>query len=370
MKDIYYAISTLFGGVVGAGIFGIPYIFYKFGFFTGIISLLLILFGILITNLYIGEIVLRTKTKHQLVGYTELYLGKSGKFIMMISLLIGLYGAMIAYLIGISESLNTLYPLNPVIYSIFILMIFSIFIFKGLNIIKNSELILNFLKFIIIALIFIVIIFSGKINLSNISGFEIKSILNPFGVILFAFLGGAAIPEMREILKNPKDLKKSIILGTGLIAILYLLFAFFIISVTGSSTTELATIGLGQIFGKPMLILLDLFVIFAMGGAFLVWGLALKEIFNYDYKINKTLSAILVLIVPLLSILLGVKSFIQMIEITGALSGGITGVMLVILAKRAEKLGNRKPEYTFNKNIIVLILITLIFIAGGLSILL
>ena len=102
-KHFLEAIATLTGMVIGAGILGIPYVIAKSGFLTGLIDLVIIGLAILVLNLYVGEIVLRTKEKHQLTGYAKKYLGKWGKRLMMFSMVFGLYGALIAYTIKEGE---------------------------------------------------------------------------------------------------------------------------------------------------------------------------------------------------------------------------------------------------------------------------
>ena len=93
---------------------------------------------------------------------------------------------------------------------------------------------------------------------------------------------------MKEELKNPKRLKKAIIIGTLIPIFLYLLFAFAVIAALGINTTEIATIGLGKFFGEIMVIFGNLFAVFAMTTGFFALGLGLKQMYNYDYKIKKT----------------------------------------------------------------------------------
>ena len=88
-KPLLEAIATLVGFTIGAGILGIPYVIAKAGFVTGIINILIIGILVLFLNLYSGEIVLRTKGDHQLTGYASIYLGKTGKFLMAISIIFG-----------------------------------------------------------------------------------------------------------------------------------------------------------------------------------------------------------------------------------------------------------------------------------------
>ena len=43
--------------------------------------------------------------------------------------------------------------------------------------------------------------------------------------------------------------------------------------------------------------------------------------------------------------LLGVKSFIKVIGVTGALAGGLAGILVAFMWRAAKKKGQRKPEF-------------------------
>ena len=67
-KEVAEAVATLVGGTIGAGILGIPYVVAKSGLLTGIVDIILIGAAILVVNLYMGKIVLRTKMTPAMVG--------------------------------------------------------------------------------------------------------------------------------------------------------------------------------------------------------------------------------------------------------------------------------------------------------------
>jgi tyrosine-specific transport protein len=108
-KQVLEAIATLIGVTVGAGIMGIPYVISKSGLMIGAAHILVIGFLMLFVNLFLTEIVLRTKGSHQLTGYAEKYLGRAGKWIMACTMVIGVYGALIAYLIGGGSALSSIF---------------------------------------------------------------------------------------------------------------------------------------------------------------------------------------------------------------------------------------------------------------------
>ena len=116
-KTFWVTAFTFTGGIVGAGILGLPYVFSKSGFGVGVFWMVLLGAILLYTNLCIGEVTLRTRKIHQLPGYAERYLGKKGKNFMLFAVAFGIYAALIAYLIGEGQSLSMLFT-GSVDYSI------------------------------------------------------------------------------------------------------------------------------------------------------------------------------------------------------------------------------------------------------------
>ena len=225
------------------------------------------------------------------------------------------------------------------------------------------------MKRVIVLLLVLVIstitISSAKFNLANLVTFNIYSILIPFGVILFAFRGLEAVPEMREyLIRDKKKLKKAILLGSLIPLVAYIIFAFATLGVTGLNTTEIVTTGLGESFGGGMIILGSLFAIFAMLTSFLTLALAMKEIFMFDYKLSSNKSWALTMFIPLIIFLSGATSFIKVIGITGALAGGTEGILIVLMYWKAKKHGNRIPEFKLGKLHLIGLLIILLFIIG------
>jgi len=223
----YQAIATLIGATIGAGILGIPFVVAKSGFLIGMLHILLIGTAIIIINLYVGEIALRTKKNHQLTGYAEQYLGKKGKKWMVATMIGSIYGALIAYTIGVGQALHGILPsIDSFWFSIGFFVVASAIVFIGLKAVKESELLFTTAVIILAAIIIGVIVFSDKFSTAGLATVNFPYLFLPFGVVLFAFLGAAAVPEMKEELgKNTKKLKKAIIIGGIVPILLYGLFA-------------------------------------------------------------------------------------------------------------------------------------------------
>ncbi|MBN2112402.1 amino acid permease [Candidatus Woesearchaeota archaeon] len=363
-KHFYAAIATLVGTIIGAGVLGIPYIIAKAGFLTGLVNLVVLGIAVLLLYLYLGEVVLRTRGNHQLTGYAEIYLGKFGKKLMVFAMVFGIYGALIAYLIGEGETLAALFSSsNHLLFSIIFFVIVSSIIYKGLKAIENSELLLATL--VVIIIVFISVFTIPKINTANLAVFNPKAIFIPYGVILFALAGSIAIPEMKEeLVNNKKILKKAIIIGALIPSIMYIVFSLVIVGAMGASTTEVATIGLAEILGQKVFMLGNIFAVLAMATSFLTLGLALKEMYHYDYHINEKISWLLTIIPPFVLFLALKKSFVGVIGLTGGIAMGLEGALIVLMYRKAKKLGARKPEYEMIKCSAIEYCLMLIFAAG------
>ncbi len=373
-KHFYEGVATLVGATIGAGVLGIPYVVATSGFWTGILAILLIFAATLFTNLYLGEVILRTKGKHQLTGYAERYLGKTGKSVMTASMIFGIYGSLVAYVLGEGNALAGIFGGSQIAFSFIFFATCSAVLFFGLNIFEKFELFISGL--VIATIIAISFIGAGSVNASNLSGFHLERIFIPFGVILFAFIGSPAIPELAEELgRYRKEVKRAIIFGTAIPLLVYLLFTIVSVGVVGENffyiqeKDRAASSALGLFLGNGAAIFGNLFAILAMTTAFLALGMALKGMFEYDYKFSKASSWTLTVIIPFLivfidSFIYDVASFITVLGIAGAITGGLMGILIVLMHRKAKKEGNRKPEYQIHDNWMIGIVLIIFFLLG------
>ncbi len=367
MKNFAYAVSVLMGTIVGAGIFGIPYVVAQSGFLIGVVFLVGLTGIILIVHLLYGEVVCRSRKKHRLVGYANHYFGKKGKTITSIALIIEFYGALLAYTVIGGKFMHTvLFPQfkgSVFLYTIIFFSLGAFAILIGLKLIERLELIMAGFLILIIFLI----VFSGVpyFNIENLKGLNINKAFLPYGVILWALAGGAAIPELKEIIKSKGGrYKKSIIVGTIVPAIIYLVFMAIVVGITGANTSTDAIAGLASVLGDRIITLGAVFGIFAVLTSFFMLGLVFKNIFQYDFGIKKTPSWFLVCVIPLLGLLLGLTEFIPIISFIGVVLGAVEGTMIILIFKRAKTMGDRKPEYSLDIPNIILYTLIGVFMIG------
>lgn len=378
--ELSEAVAILVGTIIGAGVLAIPYAIMRAGFLTGALLMVILSIASILVYLYMGEIVLRTKEKYQLSGYAHKYLGSKGRKLMVFSILFGNYGALIAYLIGIGKSFSAIFGMQNVIFNLFGIslsfdvvfsLLFFIFgstiVYLGIRGVGKSELYMGCVVIFIILLISIITLF--HFNLNNVLLFDFSKIFLPYGVILFALAGAIAVPEMREEMRNKKQLKKAILIGSLIPILLYFLFSLVVVGACGKSTSEIAVVCLSEKFGGVMLWFGNIFAIFAMATSFLTLGLGLKEMYNYDYRIRERISWLLACFIPLIIfflIMLFVKQerFFKTIGISGGIAMTLEGILIVLMFSKAKKLGDRKPEYFIRENKLISFALILIFVLG------
>lgn len=366
--SFWKAVSTMTGCVVGAGILGLPYVVAKAGYLTGLTTIAVLGVMVIFLALCFGEVVLRTKGTHQMIGYAERYLGKAGKYMMTLIFWFSISGALTAYTLGVGASAYSLFGFGqPIMYSLIFFAVGASFIFLGLKVVEDVELIFFIAMLIVLGIICTTAIF--YINPENIElAFNPAKLLLPYGVALFAFLGLQAVPEMRiELQRRKRLLKWAIFLGMLIPTTIYLLFPAIIVAVSGKATPEIATTGLGIFIGPIGYIFGNLFAVITMSTSFFILGLAMRDSFMYDYKIPRVLAWMITCAIPLTLVLSGIASFIKIVGLVGIVMGGIEGILVTLMILKAKKHGDRKPEYSMPVNWLVLILLISLFIGGTLS---
>jgi tyrosine-specific transport protein len=366
-------LSTFTGTIIGAGIFGLPYVASKAGFWPIIYYFLIIGFITIMVNLLFGEIVTGTSGQHRLPGFAEKYLGIWGKRATFIVTALGLFGVILAYLILGGQFLFNLFsPLiggNLYIYVLIYFAAGAYFIFRGARTISHVETIFLVLM-ILIPLAFLFLGFP-KINYDHLMTFDLKNIFLPYGVIIFALWGLEVIPELKDMLVkeygHAKYLKSIIILSVVISIIVYLIFTFAVLGITGKDTSTEGINGLKPFFGEKVIILGSIFGLIATFTSYITFGLTLRKIFNYDFKVSKNLSWFIACFLPLALYFIGMRNFINVLSLTGGILLGIEAIIVFIICIKGEKKCEGQPAYKIwlpnsLKYVMILILLAGIFV--------
>ena len=333
------AVFMITGMTIGAGVLGVPYVVAQVGLKIGIAYIVGLGLIMLFLNLILGEIAVRTNESLQIPGLAGKYLGKWAKHLLNVVIIFASYGALLAYISGEGQALSALFGGSPVVWSVIFWGLASAVVWRGLQTIKRVEKVLSIIVISIICGLSFYIFKDFKITNWVYSDFG--KIFLPYGVMLFALNGTAAVIEAHALLpRSQKHFRKALIIGSLIPVAVYALFALAVVGATGLQTSEIATIGLGAKFGNGVLVLGNIFAILAMSTGFIGSGIALKQTFVWDNKINKVLAEFLVISLPLLLFLAGIRQFILILGVAGGIFIGIEAIMLIIVCWQARRKGD------------------------------
>ncbi len=362
---LFEAVALIVSGTVGAGVLAIPYAVSKVGLALGLFYILVLGFVIMGLNLLVGELSACNKENLQIAGLAQKYLGRPFKWFMALLMYTAMFGSLLVYIIGEGSTLSALFGGNSFAWSIGFFCIMTIPIILGMRTIKVIEFVLTIA---IIAIIMMIVAWSmPHVQSVHINYYNFANIFFPYGVILYAFSGASTIPEAHSILaRRDAEFKKAIIYSSLIIIVMYCLFAFMTVGVLGQETTEIATIGLGQKLGPAMHVIGNIFAALSMGTCFLMGGLALRDSMSWDFKIPRQWSNALVLGLPFVAFLLGLRQFIAALDFIGGVV--ISTELLIILAIywRAKQAGAlSKGKYHLHHSLLLVMLLLLAFSVGA-----
>ncbi len=338
---ILYGISILAGTIIGAGIFSLPYITSVVGIQI-MIGYLFILGGVaIIVHYFLGEVSLKTPDFLRLPGFAKHHLGEKAEKVAYVSGILGMLGAVLAYLILGGEFLRAL--LSPLFggemihYLIIYFVVSALFIYFGIKAISRVE--FWGIIFFFVALVVVFVKEFSHISLENIfltreASFDF---FLPYGAVLFALWGGALIPEIEELLGRQKEKLRLVIpLGLVVAILISLFFIVIILGITGEDTTKEALVGLQAYLGRGVTTLMLVFGLVATFTSLVAIGLTLKKIFWYDLKISHKFSWGITCFVPLLLFLGGARDFIVVIGIVGGVMIAVDAILISLMYEKIK----------------------------------
>lgn len=366
-RKFIHATALLVGTMVGVGIFGIPFAFAKAGFFVGLGWLILLAAITCGYDLIFAELTLRTQGTHQIAGYASIWLGPWARRLTFFALVLSGYGTLLVYMIIAGQFLHTILSqfisINPDLYSILFALIWSLVVMMRLKTVAAIDLIIAGMCAATVALI--VGFGAPHIQWSHFTGITPHFWFLPYGIILFALSGANAIPLQRQLLEGRERLlRPAIITAVTLVSLLYLVFAFAVVGVSGEVTTPEAISGLYGILGGTIIFIGSLFGVMTISTSFLMMGTTLYETFHIDYRARPVLAWLLVIVPPLLFFFSGLRNFIDIMGLIGGVAVGILSVVILMAYRRAKKFALRTPEFSLHLSPFMTWTLVGLFIAG------
>lgn len=349
MIKFLQAVFILSGMIIGVGMFGIPFSFVRAGFWLGVLELILLTSVVLLMHIFYGEIVLRTPEFHRLPGYVRLYLGSKAAVVSWFSTAFGIPGALLVYVILGSLFLNNIASvLWTGSYEFFWVLWFAaagsvITVFS----LKKETLINGILTVLLTVFIFyLAFTLFPWVKMENFSGFKADHLFVPYGVLLFALSGGVVIPDLVTFLGRDRVLvRRAILVGTVLPALVYLLFAAAVVGVSGSSVSPEAINGLGAAAGGRMVFLGSVIGFLAAFTSFIVLGKSFQSLLRLDLGFSKTTSWLVVSLIPPALYFFGLKNFISIMGAVGAVAVGTDSFLTIAAYSRLRVLRRENAPF-------------------------
>jgi amino acid permease len=321
-------LAILIGTLVGAGVLGLPYAASK----VGLIPAIGILIGFMILMLFTSFIVLKLSAEMggaQMSTIAETFLGKTGGWLMYLSIMIMGFGAFLAYIAGMGGIFTDLFGINETFGAILFWILASFVIYLGLEASGKTELIMSLL------LLVIFICVTGMLlpyaRLENALYIDFTGIFSMIGVVIFAFGFHTVIPDVYRGIGSYKKTKKVIVLAFLIPTIVYAVFMIFFLMAFGINTPQVATQGLEAIYNGIGKIVGNALPLIAITTSYIGLGLAQQSNSKEFLSLKKPAAWVLTVVPPLIIYLVGVNNFADVLSLTGNTGNLMAFIILPIL---------------------------------------
>ena len=349
--------GLLVSTMIGAGIFALPYIFYKSGWVLGIGYLLF--FGVIMTiahSLY-WRVLVKISDRKGLLGLTRDYLGAPGFYIGFLAILGGLLLSLVAFLILSSSFMVLIFPgVNFATSVIFFWLLATIPLFLRSRRFLGVEL---FGGVVIVAVVFLILFSAFPLgDLPNVPKVNWGNLFLPFGAILFSLGAWTAIEPMIDSETQTDKFKKGsrwreVFSGASIVVIVYLMFVLAVLS-SGGEVAPDAISGL-SLWGGSRLVLLGILGLFSIWTTYLPIALESRVLIERDLKSSRRLSLGLVSFLPIVLVFMGLNSFLDVVFLVGGVFLAAQYLLIVLVARKILDLGFKMRVATLFMALIFLV---------------
>jgi tyrosine-specific transport protein len=340
---------------LGAGIFVLPYVFYRAGWPTGIFYIFVLGFFIVTSHVLYFRVFRSVGKKESLFGFVRLRFGRAGFWIGLICVVGGLLLTLTAYLVLGGEFLSIIFPSIGREFSPFVFWGIAAFFLLA----KRRE----FVKIELFGVAAIALIVGCIVFLSFTAEGAVKQVEGsadlffPFGPIFFALAGWTAVEPIYESLKS-KNFRVGEVpvfaLGTALVVIIYLAFVAGATKITGSITPNIV-LGLNRESVWPAVFsalgIISLLVSYEM------ISFEVSRALRYDLRAGKNIGTILAAILPPILVVSGLRNFLSILGFAGGVFLSLQYVFIILVSEKVLKLSGVKK--------FLLYLVSLVFVLAA-----
>jgi amino acid permease len=336
-------VGMLSGGIIGAGIFSLPYVTHQAGLLVGLSLVAVATVAYCVIHLMYADIIIGTTGQHRFVGYVGRYLGKNASYVAILMSVVEMVLVLTIYLIlSVSFSRLLVPQITPVVALAVFWIIGSTSIFMDQKKFTRAEVVASFGIIATVAILF----FAGIPQFSRLTGQALVgggNILLPLSAILFALSGRVAIPSLVKLLRGGPtgSIKRAVVWGTVVPGIVYAFFILSILALSGG-VSEDSVSGVVGLIPTWLLLIVGILGLLALWSSYMLVGLDVSETLKYDLNLPVWLRACIVVVVPLVLYVLGFTNFIQLVGFVGGIFLAFEGIFISLawsVARRRRSLG-------------------------------
>lgn len=330
----------LAGGIIGAGIFSLPYVITKAGLLVGLGFLAVGVAAYCIIHLMYADIVAGSTEQHRFVGYISKYFGSRYAPFAIVMAVVEMIFVLLIYLVLTVSFLKLLFP-----------GVDSNILLTGAWIVGSATIFLPLRRLTLLELLVTGGIVAIVLGLFGLGIPHLKSLgeglfsfskepLLPLAAIFFSLSGRYAIPPLVNYLRKVGQctratLRQSVLWGTVIPGIAYLMFVVGVIALSPEVSADALTGVAGSISSWVMLTLGTLGVL-TLWSSYILVGLDVHDTLRYDLHLPLWLRLVIVVLGPLLLYLLGFTNFISLIGFAGGVFLAIEGLCILMLWHKAR----------------------------------
>jgi tyrosine-specific transport protein len=366
-KNFIPAVAVMVGYVIGVGMFGLPFLVSKAGVVSFFLLLIVLGFAQYFVHLVYANVILSVKQLHRMPGYAGIYLGTKWKHMTFVAKLVGNLGALLAYIIITGIFLNQL--LSPIfggsefIYASILFFIQATIIYFGIGLLSRVELLMT--SFLLMVVIMLAVKGHTAIVAENFMAIDWKYLFLPYGAMLFALDGNGSLPIVANLLnRDKKAMKKVVRWGTFIPVFVIIAFTLTIVGISGENTTQDALVGISSVLGNGVVTIALIFGVLTMVTSFLGVAQSLRETLCWDYGVNKFLGWAFACFTPYFMYLLGFKNLITVVSFAGAIAGGFSAIMLILVFMKLKRKKKKLAMFKYKPSVIISVLLICMFVSG------
>lgn len=337
----FRAAFVLFGTIIGAGVFGLPFIVQRAGYLAGLFWMIVLAGAVTLTHVLYAEVAMATPGQHRLIGYVRIHLGPWAQSIEALASVLGLFGANLAYLIlgglFVSQIAGAgAAPISPFWGAFLLFLLGALAVRKGTAFLSGVDFWMTLVEMGSILLLAVVAFTAFRPE--HLMTFHLDKALMPYGLVLFAYGGLTAVTEVHDIVgRNPRKVRRSVVAGTLMAALLTMVFVTAVVGSLGDAVTPESIRGLSARFGGLLPIIGAVAGFFSILTSYVVFADYLNKQFRQDFKVRPLLASVIAAGLPFLLYLLGVRSFGRILELIGAVLVGVEGAFVAAMYLKVRR---------------------------------